>query len=209
MPSTVNFTAARPRNGASTGDRALRSVLFHDATFLNAVLPFAFNQAKRHRESLSLLCVAIDRLNSVQDLLGSAEVERLVQHVGQTVGTLIRQSDIVARLDDNRIVAVLPRAPRGGALHVADSICRAVSRSARPDATRPELLSRSEWQPSRRVRTMFTRCSTRLTKRSAGRRDRVETELSWRRHDRHQTRSRGSHAGRNPVTIVVACRRLE
>ena len=45
----------------------------------------------------------------------SAESDRLVQHVAQTVGALIRSSDIVARLDDDRVVAVLPRAPRGGA----------------------------------------------------------------------------------------------
>ncbi len=114
-------------NVGRTGHPIRPSILIHDATFLNAVLPFALNQAKRHRESLSLLCVAIDRVSSIQDLLGGAEVNRLVQHVGQTVVTLIRASDIVARLDDNRIVAVLPRAPRGGALHVAENICRAVA----------------------------------------------------------------------------------
>src|SRR5262249_32893960 len=37
----------------------------------------------------------------------------------------------VARLDDDRIVAMLPRAPRGGALVVAEKICRAVA-SSRP-----------------------------------------------------------------------------
>jgi diguanylate cyclase (GGDEF)-like protein len=116
---------------APSGRPARASLLFHDATFLNAVLPFALNQAKRHRESLSLLCVAIDRLSSINDLLGRGEVDRLVQHVGQTVATLIRASDIVARLDDDRIVAVLPRAPRGGALHVAKNICRSVA-SERP-----------------------------------------------------------------------------
>ncbi len=84
----------------------------HDATFLNAVLPFALNQARRHREPLSLLCVAIDRLSAIQELLGRAEVKSLVRHVGETVGSLIRASDIVARLDDDRVVAVLPRAPR-------------------------------------------------------------------------------------------------
>jgi len=114
-------------NVARTGHPMRPSTLFHDATFLNAVLPFALNQAKRHRESLSLLCVAIDRLSGIQDLLGGAEVDRLVQHVGQTISRMIRASDIVARLDDNRIVAVLPRAPRGGALHVAENICRAVA----------------------------------------------------------------------------------
>jgi diguanylate cyclase (GGDEF)-like protein len=45
---------------------------------------------------------------------------------------MIRSSDIIARLDDDRIVAVLPRAPRGGAMHVAEKICAAVQAN-RPD----------------------------------------------------------------------------
>jgi diguanylate cyclase (GGDEF)-like protein len=101
-------------------------VHLEDATFLNAVLPFALGQARRHREPLSILCVAVDRLSAIKQLLGQGESDRLVQHVARTVGAMIRASDILARLDDDRIVAVLPRAPRGGAMHVAENICRAV-----------------------------------------------------------------------------------
>ena len=116
-----------------------RTVQLQDATFLNAVLPFALSQARRHREPLSIVCVAIDRLSAVKQLLGKAESDRLIQHVAQTVGELIRSSDIVARLDDDRIVAVLPRAPRGGALHVAENICRAVRGSSPPGCEIPSL----------------------------------------------------------------------
>ena len=98
-----------------------------DATFLNAVLPFALNQARRHNEPLSLICVAIDRLPGIQELFGRAAVDELVRSVGETVASLIRASDIVARLDDDRVVAVLPRAPGGGALHVAQRICETVA----------------------------------------------------------------------------------
>jgi diguanylate cyclase (GGDEF)-like protein len=116
-----------------------RSILLHDATFLNAVLPFALNQARRHRESLSLLCVAIDRLSGIQELLGHAAVHRLVRHVGETVGSLIRDSDIVAVLDDDRVVAVLPRAPRGGALHVAERMCRTIAERTPADCEAPRV----------------------------------------------------------------------
>src|SRR5262249_34987905 len=98
-----------------------------DATFLNAVLPFAINQARRHLEPLSIVCVSIDRLRGIQDLLGRAAADRLVRNVGDIVGTLIRGSDIVVRLDDDRVVAVLPRAPGKGALEVAKRICHAVA----------------------------------------------------------------------------------
>jgi diguanylate cyclase (GGDEF)-like protein len=132
-------TTQPPSRHDQTAPLATQSILIHDATFLNAVLPFALNQSRRHREPLSILCVAIDRKRSVQDLLGRAEVDRLVRHVGQITGSLIRTSDIVARLDDDRIVAVLPRAPRGGALLVAEKICRAVAGSRPADCAAPDL----------------------------------------------------------------------
>jgi diguanylate cyclase (GGDEF)-like protein len=113
------------------------AIPLHDATFVSAVLPFALNQARRHREALSLLCVAIDRQTSLQELLGSGEVDRMIRHVGEVTGSLIRTSDIVARLDDDRIIAILPRAPRGGALRVAESICRAVAKNRLPDCSVP------------------------------------------------------------------------
>jgi diguanylate cyclase (GGDEF)-like protein len=85
------------------------------------------------------VCVAIDRLSAIKQLLGKAESDRLVQHVADTVGSLIRASDIVARLDDDRVVAVLPRAPRGGAMHVAEKICRAVQAKCPPDCQTPSV----------------------------------------------------------------------
>ena len=132
-------SAPPARNAAQTAPPLHPSILLHDATFLNAVLPFALNQARRHREPLSLLCVAIDRQRGVQELLGRAEVDRLIRHVGEITGSLIRTSDIVARLDDDRVVAVLPRAPRGGALHVAENICRAVAEKSPADCNTPNL----------------------------------------------------------------------
>jgi len=114
------------RSASRTEVNFPQTALLHDATFLNAVLPFALNQARRHREPLSLVCVSIDRLGGIRKLLGHAAVDGLVRKVAETVASLIRTSDIVARLDDDRVVAVLPRAPGGGALDVAQKICRAV-----------------------------------------------------------------------------------
>jgi len=132
-------SAAPTRNTAPAAPPLDSPLLLHDATFFNAVLPFALNQARRHREPLSLLCVAIDRQRGVQELLGRAEVDRLIRHVAKITGSLIRTSDIVARLDDDRVVAVLPRAPRGGALHVAKNICRAIAEKSPADCDTPKL----------------------------------------------------------------------
>ncbi len=119
--------------GALSGKIREAASALHDATFLNAVLPFALSQARRHVEPLSLLCVAIDRLAGIQELLGHGTADHLVRSVAGTVASLIRASDIIARLDDDRIVAVLPRAPGGGALHVAENICQAVAAKGRAD----------------------------------------------------------------------------
>jgi len=106
--------------------------VLQDATFLNAVLPFAMGQARRHGDPLSLLCVAIDRLGGIRELLGRERAGRAVGTVGHQIAGMIRASDIVARIDDDRIIAVLPRAPLPDALRLARDICRMVeSRCAR------------------------------------------------------------------------------
>ena len=69
--NTGSLVSTEPAcNGMNANSTRQPSIPLHDATFLNAVLPFALSQAQRHREPLSLLCVAIDRLSGIQDLLG-------------------------------------------------------------------------------------------------------------------------------------------
>ena len=125
--------------GSQTGAITGATGGLHDATFLNAVLPFALSQARRHHEPLSLLCVAIDRLAGIHELLGHGTADHLVRSVAGTVASLIRASDIIARLDDDRVVAVLPRAPGGGALHVAEKICMAVAAKGRAECAIPNI----------------------------------------------------------------------
>ena len=123
--------------GSPFADASAATARLHDATFLNAVLPFALSQARRHHEPLSLVCVAIDRLAGIQELLGRDTADQLVRSVAGTVASLIRGSDIIARLYDDRVVAVLPRAPGGGALHVAQRICQAVAANAHANCEIP------------------------------------------------------------------------
>jgi diguanylate cyclase (GGDEF)-like protein len=103
--------------------------VLQDATFLNAVLPFALGQARRHGEPLSLLCVAVDRLAGIHELLGKETALRAVSNVGAHVAGLIRSSDIVARMDDDRIIVVLPRARLRDALCIAQKLCLSVEQN--------------------------------------------------------------------------------
>jgi diguanylate cyclase (GGDEF)-like protein len=106
-----------------------RPDVVRDATFLNAVLPFALGQSRRHGEPVSLLCVQVDRLGATRDLLGPEIADRLVHDLARTVGSLVRDSDIVARLDDDRIVALLVRSRGEDAMRVARTIGRTVAES--------------------------------------------------------------------------------
>ena len=135
------------------------------------------SQARRHNEALSLICVEIDRLVGIQELMGCAVADRLVQSVGETVAVLIRSSDIVARLDDDRIVAVLPRAPRGGALDVAQKICEAVAEKTHVGYEMGKITASIGIATFPTCATMCTRCSTPLTSHWPVRKARAEIAL--------------------------------
>ncbi len=100
--------------------------LFHDATFLYAVLPFAVGIARRHGDPLAVLCVSIDRLSGIHELLGPGAADRAVRNVGAHITEMIRESDIVARLDDDRIIVVLPHAKVHDACNLGREICQTI-----------------------------------------------------------------------------------
>ena len=160
---------------AQTEGAPLEAARLQDATFLNAVLPFALSQARRHLEPLSIVCLSIDRLRGIQDLLGRAAVDRLVQNVGETVGSLIRGSDIVVRLDDDRVVAVLPRAPGKGDSTSPREYVAQSPRTRRPTARYLASRSRSAWLRSPLAPTMSYHYSARPTTHWSGLRAGAET----------------------------------
>ncbi|HMF38774.1 MAG TPA: GGDEF domain-containing protein [Isosphaeraceae bacterium] len=116
----------RDRDAKKAKENHAAATVFQDATFLHAVLPFALGLSRRHGEPLSLLCVAIDRLSGIHELLGRDRADCAVRNVGAHIAAMIRDSDVVARLDDDRIIVVLPRALIHDAWNLARKICRTV-----------------------------------------------------------------------------------
>ena len=137
IPNALAIASARTDRDldeTKTKENHFAAAVFQDATFLHAILPFALGLSQRHGEPLSLLCVAIDRLSGIHELLGRDCADRAVRNVGAHIAAMLRDSDIVARLDDDRIIVVLPRALIPDAWNLARQICRTV-------ATTPALLA--------------------------------------------------------------------
>ena len=129
IPNALAIASARTDGDLDekkTKENHFAAAVLQDATFLHAVLPFALGLSRRHGEPLSLLCVAIDRLSGIHELLGRDWADRVVRNVGAHIAAMIRDSDIVARLDDDRIIVVLPRALIPDAWNLARKICRTV-----------------------------------------------------------------------------------
>ena len=107
-----------------------------DATFLNAVLPYALAQAHRHREPLTLICIEIDHLGAIYRSHGPGIAAETVNSVAESIARALRESDVVARLDDDRLVVLMPNAGGPAALNVAEKVRTAILGASRP---KPEI----------------------------------------------------------------------
>jgi diguanylate cyclase (GGDEF)-like protein len=126
----------RPSEGEFWGQT--RAALQGEA-FLNTVMPYALAQARRHGEGLALLCVSVDRLAAIRELLGSGLAENAVRLVGATIVRMLRASDIVSRLGDDRLAALLPGAAFADALVVAEAVRAAVAEAGKESQAMPVL----------------------------------------------------------------------
>ena len=112
----------------------------HNLPFLHAFLAHALALGRRHGEPVSLLCIAIEGLNSQQrDPRGEVVADAALQRAAQTIQKTLRSSDVVARLDPFRLAVVLPATGREGSHFVAEFIRRAVAESAVTSGANPML----------------------------------------------------------------------
>lgn len=143
--TTLCAMAAAAERGLHAGRRAgleaptESSAAIRDATFLNAILPYALSQAQRHREPLSVFCLAIDRLSAIQLSHGTAAADAAVRRLAGAVARTLRGSDLVARLDDDRVVVVLPNTGAPDALCVAEVMRSAIAGACLATDRTPEL----------------------------------------------------------------------
>jgi diguanylate cyclase (GGDEF)-like protein len=97
----------------------------YNQPFLEALLAYAGNQAVRRREPLALLYIGLDPMTA-RDRLRHEITDAMMQRVARAIVGTLRASDIVARLDDDRIVAILPAAGADDAPAVAEAVRLAI-----------------------------------------------------------------------------------
>jgi diguanylate cyclase (GGDEF)-like protein len=143
--TTLCAVAAAAERGLHVGrrarldDRVDAPALIRDATFLNAILPYALAQAQRHRELLSVFCIEIGELGTLCRSHGAEAASDAVQRVAVAIANKLRGSDVVVRLDDDRIIIVLPNTGGPNALDVAKFVRTAILAVCQPFDDLPEL----------------------------------------------------------------------
>ncbi|GIX32267.1 MAG: hypothetical protein KatS3mg125_0223 [Lysobacterales bacterium] len=81
---------------------------------------------------LSLLRLDLDRLKRLNEKLGYAAGDTLIQQLGELIRRQLRQGDLLARLGGGGFVALLPGASLDAALRVAERIRRECERLSEP-----------------------------------------------------------------------------
>jgi diguanylate cyclase (GGDEF)-like protein/PAS domain S-box-containing protein len=95
---------------------------------LNDRLTQAISLANRHRQKLALLFLDLDRFKHINDSLGHAVGDRLLQSVAQRLSACVRSSDTVSRQGGDEFVVLLSELTRAqDATVIADKILLAIA----------------------------------------------------------------------------------
>jgi diguanylate cyclase (GGDEF)-like protein len=101
---------------------------------LNDRLNQAIEMARRHSQSLAVLYLDVDRFKHINDTLGHAVGDRLLQSIARRLVACVRSSDTVSRLGGDEFVVLLSEvACAEDALRAADKILAAMAAPQRID----------------------------------------------------------------------------
>lgn len=87
-----------------------------------------FARAQRYDDSLSLLLIQFDSLQTVAENFGEQLKEQALLAVARSFKVVFRTTDFVARADSHQFAALLPKTHLGGALSLAERLDELVTR---------------------------------------------------------------------------------
>lgn len=115
-------------------EERIKHLAFHDALtnlpnrylFLDR-LTIVLAHAARHGEKVAVLFLDLDRFKDVNDTLGHAAGDQLLQEVGRRITACIRDEDTVARMGGDEFTVLLPNIEIEGVKDVAGRILHVFS----------------------------------------------------------------------------------
>ena len=113
--------------------------LFHDR-LRNAL---AAPKLARSGHVTAVLCIDLDDFKTVNDSLGHAAGDRLLQEIGQRLDSVVRRTDTVARLGGDEFAVLLAEQPPERAVAIADRLMTEIRRPVQLDSISTALSSAS------------------------------------------------------------------
>ena len=107
-------------------ERRIRHMATHDAltqlpnrAAFNELLNAARENARRHRRSLAVMFIDLDRFKVINDTLGHEVGDAVLREVAQRLRHNLRASDVVARLGGDEFVVMIPELDSGSQAETA------------------------------------------------------------------------------------------
>jgi diguanylate cyclase (GGDEF)-like protein/PAS domain S-box-containing protein len=86
------------------------------------ILDYDFNRAARYKSDLSLMICDIDYLKTMNDTYGHLAGDVAIKTVSETLGSMLRASDILGRYGGDEFLIILPETTLAGAEELAERI---------------------------------------------------------------------------------------
>jgi len=140
------------------------------------------DNARRHGRPLSVAALDLDHFKEVNDTLGHAEGDRVLQQVAAVMRQTIRSSDLLVRMGGDEFLLVLPETPQSAARTLADRLVRKIEALGVEVGGRRLGVSIGlvEWQPGMTKETLLQKADETLYRAKAAGRNRVCTACQRR-----------------------------